>query len=53
MIIAHTKKSFIGQIATVMELDEKNIKAIIQYDLSYEFETICYDNIAEFVEGDF
>jgi hypothetical protein len=42
MIVAHKSKSLIGQLAKVMELDEKRHKAIVQYDISYDFESLVF-----------
>lgn len=53
MILIHRDQSLVGQLAQIIDLDDRQNKATIQYDLSYEFETVSYDHIAEYVEGDY
>lgn len=45
MIVEHADKSLVGQLAKVMDRDQKNDKAMVQYDLSYDFEVCLILNL--------
>ncbi len=52
MVVMHQDASLVGQLAKLLNYNDKNHEADIQYDLTFDFDTVGYDQIAEFVHSD-
>ena len=53
MVVLHKDRSLLGQLGKVIERNNSKETVLVQLDHTLDFETLLFDEVAEYVEGDY